>query len=335
MTARSPSLLAPPQKDGATPDRVDELRELNRLLAPAERRAIERFSRPRWPTVFVFGAPRSGHTLLSQVLAAADGFGYMTNFVARFWEAPSLAARIERALGLKEAAVTPTTFASEFGKTSGWAAPHEGGNFLRRWIPFSGTHRADVDVVDEPTADEIRREIAALEAVYERPIFLRNLVYGLNLDLVRSVFDGALFVHCTRDVLYQGQSILSARERILGDRDGWWSLRPSEYEQLVGLPVWEQVIAQIYWTRMAVEVGLRDVPAARQREIRYEDVVADPRGVADDVLRWVASSGGPGIGTSVRIPATLPSRNVWRLEASDLDRLRAAVAAYFDPGDEG
>ena len=315
--------------------REDDLQELNRLLAPAERRAIQRFSRPRWPTVFVFGAPRSGHTLVSQMLAATGGFGYISNFVARFWEAPSLAARIERTLDLAEAGDVSSSFVSGFGKTSGWTAPHEGGNFLRRWIPFSETHRADVGFVDDGKTAEMRREIAALEDAYECPVFLRNLVYGLNLDLVRPVFDQAVFIHCTRDVVYQAQSILIARERVLGDRTAWWSLRPVEYGRLVGLPVWEQAVAQIYWTGIGVEAGLAGVPAARRIELRYEDLVASPRSVAERILRWMESFGAPMSGTLEGIPGSLPSRNIDRLPDADLARIRAAAAAYFGPREGG
>jgi sulfotransferase family protein len=310
------------------------LRELNRLLAVAELQAIERFSRPRWPTVIVFGAPRSGHTLLSQVLAATGGFGYVTNFVSKFWDAPYLAARIQRMPGFAESEEAPE-FVSEFGKTSGWGAPHEGGNFLRRWIPFSDTHRADVDILDEEKTVVFRREVAALEDVYERPVFLRNLVYGLNLDLIRLVFDDTLFVHCTRDVVYQAQSILLAREDIMGDRSAWWSLRPAEYPVIARLPVCEQAVAQIYWTGKAVETGLEGVGSARRLEVSYEELVATPRSVAERILRRVETLGGPGNGSLDRIPPALTSRNVERLKASDLARVRAVVDDYFGPGEGG
>ena len=309
--------------------RDEDLQELNRLLAPVERRAIAGFSRPRWPIVFVFGAPRSGHTLVSQVLAATGAFGFISNFVARFWEAPSLAARIERTLDLGAAGDGSSSFGSEFGKTSGWSAPHEGGNFLRRWIPFSDTHRADVRFVDDGKAAEILREVAALEDACERPIFLRNLVYGLNLDLVRQVFDQALFIRCTRDVVYQAQSILIARERVLGDRTAWWSLRPAEYGRIAGLPVCEQPVAQIYWTGKAIEAGLGGVPLARCLEVPYEELISNPRSEADRILRWVESFGAPPSGTLDGIPGSLPSRNIQRLGDADLARIRSATADYF------
>lgn len=335
MTAWPRTEPAPFRERPGSRDRDAELVELNRILAPLERRAIERYARPRWPTVFVVGAPRSGHTLLSQVLAATGGFGYITNLMARFWEAPSIAARIERALEAQAGADTGS-FTSVLGATPSWSGPHEGGNFLRRWIPFSDTHRADIDAVEDDTASQIRREVSGLEDVYRRPIFLRNLVYGLNLDLVRQVFDDALVVHCVRDVVFQAQSILIARERIAGDRNAWWSLRPAEYHRIVGLPAWEQVVAQIYYTRRAVEAGSAGVPISRRVEIRYEELAADPRSVAGRVLRWVESCGGPAwSGTLDRIPRSLGSRNVTRLGEDDLGRLRAAAATYFGEGGPG
>src|SRR2546422_969456 len=87
------------QKD---PQQEEQLRQLNQILAPLEQELTKNFNAPTQPIVFVVGVPRSGTTLLAQALAATGGFGYPDNFIARFWMAPFVGAKIEQALRIKE-----------------------------------------------------------------------------------------------------------------------------------------------------------------------------------------------------------------------------------------
>ena len=72
------------------------------------------------------GVPRSGTTLVSQLVSAHLDVGYINHLVAAFWRAPVTGIRLSKKLikGVRE-----TSFASEFGRTSHLWEPHEFGYF--------------------------------------------------------------------------------------------------------------------------------------------------------------------------------------------------------------
>lgn len=307
----------------------DLLAALNDRLAPLEAEVVARFAAPRWPVVFLAGAPRSGHTLLSQLLARSAAFGYVDNLVARFWLAPVVATRLERAVGLdgpSELRARPPT--SRHGRTSGWAEPHEFGHFLRRWISLDDSDRAPSQRIAPESESEWRREVAGLEHVHARPIFFRNLVYGANAALVARVFPGCLFVVCRRRVAYQAQSILEARAAQPGGTAAWWSLRPAGWERLRDGPPEDQVVGQIAATHVQLDADLARAGAARI-DVEYGHLCADPRGVVGRIAGWLRERGATVEPDPDGLPARLDAADRPRLPQERWERLLARAHAVF------
>ena len=70
------------------------LKEINDILGPVEDRILQRYKMPKYPVIFIVGAPRCGSTLIMQWLAKTDRFAYPTNLLSRFYEAPYIGAKI-------------------------------------------------------------------------------------------------------------------------------------------------------------------------------------------------------------------------------------------------
>src|SRR5699024_1812237 len=69
------------------------IHDLNDHLAPFEEaRYLE--LKETLPSVHVIGVPRSGTTLMTQLLCSYLDVGYINNLIARFWKAPVTAIRI-------------------------------------------------------------------------------------------------------------------------------------------------------------------------------------------------------------------------------------------------
>jgi hypothetical protein len=304
------------------------LEAINAALAPIEEAWIEGFTMPRYPVTFVFGCPRSGHTLLSQVLAASGGFSYITNFMARLWMAPYLGGLLERSLELHDGqdGGKASEFRSEYGRTFDWRGPHEAGNFIRRWLPFGETHRSHVHRLAPDRAASLLRELAAIEALRERPVFIRNIVLGLNLAALEAAIPNAIFVVCERNPIYEAQSILLARERAAGDRERWWSLRPPNVRDLVALPYHDQIAAQVVITTRLIERDLAAVPSTRVVRVPYEASCHRPREVLASIAATVRGAGGRIDVDPDRVPATFPSRDVQTIPDADFAELEAAIA---------
>src|SRR5688572_19796215 len=96
-------------------DQSDEvfLERLNLALAPrAEADYLELAE--TYPTLHVVGVPRSGTTLLYQVVSSGLEIGFVNHLVAAFWLAPVYGLRLSRKLGLDRWA---SSFESAFGRT--------------------------------------------------------------------------------------------------------------------------------------------------------------------------------------------------------------------------
>lgn len=89
---------------------------------------------PGLPPVFIIGAPRSGTTLLYQVMAARFQVAYSTNFLAMFYKASILGMALSQKLHGGDSS-EPNTFQSHHGSTAGHAGPYEAGEFWYRWFP--------------------------------------------------------------------------------------------------------------------------------------------------------------------------------------------------------
>lgn len=313
------------------PRQEERLGELNALLAPLETELTRELAAPRRAVVFIVGVPRSGTTLMAQALAGTRAFAYPSNFVARFWRAPLVGAKIERALGILDTAVRDTasagSFRSTFGVTRGWHEPHEFGYFWERWFVFRESHHVsgpDLAAIDR---DGLRSEVAALEGVYEQPLFFKNLVCGLQIPFLAEVFPTAVFIHCRRDPLYLAQSLLLGRRERHGSSEHWFSLRPKEYTELARLPVPEQIAGQIRCSLEAIRGGLDALGPERSLEVGYEAFCEDPRRQLERVFELLARRGESLTWDRDTVPESFEAANRRRLPDHELAELERAMMA--------
>ena len=75
----------------------EHLANFNEILAPHEE--AEYLARPEtFSTLHVVGVPRSGTTLLAQLVASHLNIGCINNLIAAFWRAPVYGVRLSRKL---------------------------------------------------------------------------------------------------------------------------------------------------------------------------------------------------------------------------------------------
>ncbi len=310
------------------PEQEERLKHLNARLAPLERQLISVFDRPRLPTVFIVGAPRSGSTLLSQALAQTGAFSYVSNFVARFWRAPYVGMLIEDALGIRKLEYNQA-FVSRFGVTEGWVGPHEYGYFWSRWFHFGETHQLDAKELEEIDLDALRKELAALESVYNKPLCFKYLPCGLHIPFLAKHFENSIFVLCRRQSVYNMQSLLLARSEILGDAGNWWSLRPKEYTELLSTSPYEQIAGQIYYTLKDIETSFCSLSSERFLHILYDDLYSQPRVEVNRVVEAVRQIGVEVDWKPDLIPERFESTDVKRISDEEFQKLRKVAERYF------
>ena len=301
-----------------SPDERRALDEMNRLLADVEKKLESQAVATKWPLVFVIGAPRSGTTLTSQILISTGAYAWVTNFIARFWEAPALGAKIAHALGVTDKEFR-SSFDSEFGTTRGWLEPHEFGYFWNRFFDLGQpTHKLTEQELARVDASGLQRAIERLQAEFDAPLILKNNTWcTFQVSFLARLFPHAVFVACFRDEILLAQSLLLARRERLEDPTEWWSVRPPTYAELRRLPEIEQVLRQARDIQTELERELRAIAPTRVVRVDYAELCRDPAALC----RCTAAAAGVDAGDLERIPDGFEPRESSRLPAGEWSTL--------------
>ena len=291
----------------------------NAALVPLEELARRRYGNDGFPVVFIVGAPRSGTTLLHQLLATYLDVGYVSNRMARLWMTPILAAAWDR----WREPDGHIELESEYGRGTGDASPHEYSWF---WQYYAEFERHD-DLSDDEFRDiDWRPLVASLQGLagyHRKPVVLKsiNFVNYQILGLYR-LFPRARFLWIRRAAPYVAQSILRVREERYGSRQAWWSVRPRDVEAWRDRAPEEQVAYQIMDTLRAVGDAFEQLPREAGQILEYERLVAEPALELQALAAWM--------GASVKLPEALrqlrlTGRNQRRVDAASWHRIEQAL----------
>ena len=312
------------------------LDDLNSLLAATEIEAIARKrAHPKYPVIFIVGAPGSGTTLVMQWLASTGLFSYPSNLIARFYKAPYLGAKIQRMLtdpelSFREEVMLPGAdnedfFSSDLGQTRGLFAPND---FSAFWDHLYGrTQNLDYCIEEVAGLDVAyaRSELAAFESVLDRPLVFKATQLCLQISFLSTMLPNALFFFVRRHPYYTAQSIYRARQRMFGDTTRWFSHKIPQYARLATQTAFKQVAGQVYYTNKLIEEQLQQLPAARRLDIDYDDFCIAPKRVWQGVNKKFNHLGFT-LHSNYYGPDSFESRNAVRLPETEKQRI---IAAYY------
>jgi hypothetical protein len=274
------------------------LRGMNKGLAALETRGDGggQGPLPQKP-IFVVGAPRSGSTLLYQLLVVRFDVAYLSNLHCRFFGAPAL---VERAVGKRLR--PPDDFSSRFGSTQGLAAPSECGPYWYRFFRKSPQHVSLVDA-DPAQLERLRQSVRAFAGAAGRPLVLKNLVNSVRLAPLAAALPEALFVVVRRDEADTAASILAGRRAVHADESEWWSVEPPQLERLRALPPEEQALEQVRAIESLVEETKEEIGRERFLDLRYEELCADTHRALGSIAAFAERHG-----VDLRIRRDVPAR---------------------------
>ncbi len=314
-----PDLSAAFAKD---PAGEDFLEHLNRVLLPHAE--DEYLDLPEdVPTLHIVGAPRSGTTLLYQLVASELRLGYVNNLIAAFWLAPAYGIRLARKLGLHE--LGETSFQSRFGRTKGAVEPHEFGYFWNHHLRYPDL--AERPAEHESTIDwgHLRQVIINMAHAYERPMAFKPMLLTWHLSAMARHMSRSCFVWIRRRPRDTALSLLRMRRSLLGGYDEWASLRPAAVPE--GEPPWRQVAAQVVLLEHAIETARASIGDDRFHVVDYGRLCAEPRVVVREVADLLGRHGlRPTVRETDLAPFT-PSRNT-EIESEFGDRVEAAIEHF-------
>ena len=228
------------------PDVQETLWAMNRQLQGLESELAERANEfPDPQLVFIAYVPRSGSTILSQLLARTGCFNYISNFQARYWLAPYVGGIVERNAAARICHDIPLE--SRHGLTPTVSSPNEFSYFWDHWLQLQSaeTHTLDEGHWNGIDLDGLRRQIKLLGTLQPEPLFFKKEWLGLNAGRFLADFPTLKILHIRRDAWDVANSIARARRKVFGSYDHWWAARPANYCQLRELPWPEQIAGQI------------------------------------------------------------------------------------------
>ena len=253
-----------------------ERRERRRLAAtnPAERAT---------PLVLVVGPPRSGSTLLYQILAQCADVSYFSNLTALFPRAPITATALLQGHRLSGGG----DFNSYYGQTRGLSAPNDGFEIWNRWL---GDDRYDArHSLDDQSSDDMRRFFAAWTGEFSRPLLNKNNRNADCIALLANTLPQATFVVIRRDPFFVAQSLIESRLRVQGAKDRPWGLASTTEHSRAAEPLGyvDDVVDQI----VAIETKLQNqqatMDARRIVEVTYESLCSKPQETVERIARCV------------------------------------------------
>lgn len=244
-------------------------------------------ARPDLPIIYIVGAPRSGTTLLSQVLSRYLQVGYIDNLIARYWLAPEVGVRLSQIL-LGRNARESISFKSRHGVTENVAGPHEFGYFWRHWLRLDNalTHHLTRGELDRIDADGLKQALECrLLGTFGIPLLFKNVICGFQAQFLTMLHPNSIFIHIKRDLRDTAASILKSRFERYGSYGTWWSLKPSSFATLPNDPV-EQVLEQVIDCRAEIDASLSQ-SGAQVLDVDYADFCHDPNKVLERLCELV------------------------------------------------
>ncbi len=195
------------------------------------------------PFYFVIGAPRSGTTLLTQLLAYCFDFGYITNLAARFWLNPVLGIKFSKeVLG---GDVTPS-FDSKYANTRNVSDIHEFGRFWMSHLGLSSAQDVDWMVPDKENASLTLRALRAIQSEFNKPIVMKGIYPAYVYEWMNDNFD-IRWINIWRDPLETCLSILEARRKKERSKNKWfgWHIPDVDRWRIVSDNPYREIINQV------------------------------------------------------------------------------------------
>jgi len=280
-------------------------------------------ARLKHPPIFFLGAPRSGSTLMIQVLTDAFDFGYISNRHCQFFGAPFLAERVFRPLRNNK----QSDYISSQGRTFKPEEPAECGQWWYRFFRRKPAY-VTIDEVTEKDMLNFRKSIALLTDALDRPVIFKNLYASLRIQAIATYIPEALFIITERDEIDNAHSLLETRKKVFDSYDIWWSMDPPDIEILKTRPNYEQVVEQIRSIHKTIQSDLQkfEVNSERVLRINYEEFCSDVYNSLNK-LESFCKYHKLNITRKNQVPGFFPRRNTIKVDQDIYQKMKAYAQA--------
>lgn len=263
--------------------------------------------------IFILGSPRTGSTLLYQLLIKTYNLSYFNNMTnAYFYHTPYIGFYISRFFSPK------ISFQSDHGKTKGLLGPSEASKFFSYW--FGGQNKIikpyrHFDITEQDrisnnknplkannvnsrfkTSNKIHTPYRGFDIVntfnsinrhIRSDLITKNAWNCFRIKLLTQLFPDIKFIWIRRDIIQSAASDLNARY-LRGGPYIWNSAYTHDFKDIIRRPYWEQVVEQQYSYNKTIEDDLiQYCPNDNYIEIWYEDMCSHPNECLESISQFL------------------------------------------------
>lgn len=220
--------------------------------------------------IWIIGAPRSGTTLMYQIMCMAFKGSYLSNRVAKRYRIALIMRTIERIVFDLDR--VPKSFESNYGRTIAPGSPHEGGQFFYEFFPKEEPYCEDLNPVMK---NKFKKAVSFITS--PRKIFIsKNTYHSLRIKALKTAFPNSRFIWVTRNKTETIHSIIHARHKNGIPNEEWWSVKPKGWQQENKRNEIEKIIWQVEEIESVIEKSLVE-SASIFLKIDYEEICNNPR----------------------------------------------------------
>lgn len=237
------------------------------------------WEKPVYRPIFVVGSGRSGTTLLYRLICGHRDLAWVSGLTDRYpqWPQLSVLTRLphsewKQASGLRRV--------SKLLKPSGVYEYCQIASLLQQ----KRTSLTEADVSDL-SRRQLRKIVRAHLKWMGRPRFInKNTANTMRVRYLREIFPDALFVHIIRN----GYAVANSLNSVAWwpDLELWWlGKTPKQWVKESGRHPLE--LCAMHWKRQVQEIltHKNHLPPEQYLECRYEDLVTNPKGLLQNILR--------------------------------------------------
>lgn len=263
---------------------ISSLRALaHGVLAPLEALYMRK-TKTHNPPIFIIGPPRSGTSLLYEMMITRFHFSYMSNAAHRFYKTPLSASMLFQDTIYNWSG----DFTSHYGHINGWGAPNEGGWIWQRWLE-DGPWSDGVGYPNDKIA-AMQQMLAGFELIGKAPFLNKNVMHSNRLQLMSKIWPHALFIEVKRDYADNARSIIRAQTKEGIDMK-WWSVKPKITPNHYGKDIVERAVAQVIGVTHDIEADKHTIGENRFFEIPYTKLCECPEKLMLGIKQFLKSHG--------------------------------------------
>ncbi len=221
---------------------------------------------------FIVGLPRSGSTLLHQILVTSFDFNYVSNIKAYFYENIIFGNLLHNQFKKENSYIS--NFFSKYGNTKGPLEPSEWGWFWRKWFKLTGSEHHISKKIDWLG---LKKELIKAESINKTPLLFDTPFINGNLDLfLKNIGPIIIFnLHRSKKAIYK--SIINARINKYDSLHRFYGANTKDKKiKLIGNP-YSQVFEQVIKLQEEKEKMIKLNSNNLVHNITYENLVKNPK----------------------------------------------------------